>query len=311
MGRLPPAEKLPLAVRKSLRDDYESKKGEMEKKLSELLGEAWTISINPNAIYPYAAPDSYADRNLGSCLTDYVENAISRLGQFKDENGKDGVADLNEICSAHVLTMDFDEAKANRCCGVDVFEGKLRILFAEGNLAVNIYDCLELQKLRDALNSAPAPGGPGLSFAAKASIRNDYDPEIENIRKRIAGIIKKDDIKLNPNWESCFTALKAARDGGNKDLREDWETQLGSMHKLYFEGVVSQLDWQKFGEDEMLQEGLNEAVEKGEIAFRIVDKLGGGYNECVIEDGIMYLQTTPSNYAVNITECARNLVDLL
>ena len=65
----------------------------------------------------------------------------------------------------------------------------------------------------------------------------------------------------------------------------------GGTFVSYFEGAEYILKYQKFGEDDMLQEGFNEAVEKGEIAIRIVDKLNAGsYNESVIEDGVLYLQ---------------------
>ncbi len=67
MSRLPPAEKLPLAVRTNIRDAYESKKTDFEKQLSDLLGVPWTIEIDPNAIYPYAKED-YAKNSLGSCI---------------------------------------------------------------------------------------------------------------------------------------------------------------------------------------------------------------------------------------------------
>ena len=45
--------------------------------------------------------------------------------------------------------------------------------------------------------------------------------------------------------------------------------------------------------DEMLSEGFQEAVSKNEVVFRIIDKLKyDNYCECVIEDGILYLQVS-------------------
>jgi hypothetical protein len=63
-----PVDKLPLAVRKELRDEYTAKIPELEAKITELLGEEWKLDINPNLIYAYAEPDSYASSSLGSCL---------------------------------------------------------------------------------------------------------------------------------------------------------------------------------------------------------------------------------------------------
>lgn len=89
MSRLPPAEKLPLALRKNgmsfhpsdphgapssaanqlpVRDEWESKREDLQKELSDVLGAEWTLSeINPNALYPYAG-DGYAKQSLGSCI---------------------------------------------------------------------------------------------------------------------------------------------------------------------------------------------------------------------------------------------------
>jgi hypothetical protein len=83
MPRLPPAEKLPLALRKNstlldsgkahrtninaVRDEWESKKGDLEKKLAGILGVEWTLDVQPNALYPYAT-EGYAKDSLGSCI---------------------------------------------------------------------------------------------------------------------------------------------------------------------------------------------------------------------------------------------------
>jgi hypothetical protein len=57
-----------------VRDEWEAKKPDLEKQLSELLGEAWTFDVNPQAIWPYAT-DSFAKDRLGSCLNASVNHA--------------------------------------------------------------------------------------------------------------------------------------------------------------------------------------------------------------------------------------------
>lgn len=56
--------------------------------------------------------------------------------------------------------------------------------------------------------------------------------------------------------------------------------------------LASRLERRNFGEDDMMPEGFTEAVSKGLVAFRIVgeDELNDSSNECVIEDGVLYLQ---------------------
>lgn len=46
----------------------------------------------------------------------------------------------------------------------------------------------------------------------------------------------------------------------------------------------------KVGEDDLIREGFNEAVEYEQARFRLVDKLKyDSYGECDIEDGVLYL----------------------
>lgn len=202
------------------------------------------------------------------------------------------------------MTIDLDDAKRFSYCGVDVYEGKLRILFAPGNLGVNIDDALNRDALLRALNDAPPPASDDsaaatLSFAARSDIRKEYEPRAEEIRAQIAEALEKPDIKLTPNFEDTFAKLREESKAKKTEIRGDWDGVLGSFTRLYFEGFASQLRYQKFDEDDMLREGFHEVVEKGEVAFRIVDKLKyESYCECEIEDGVLYLQVrmTPLSF---------------
>ncbi|KAI1164144.1 hypothetical protein F5B18DRAFT_650863 [Nemania serpens] len=311
MSKLPPVEKLPLALRKSVRDDWDAKKEAIAKKLSEILGVEWTIDVNPNQIYAYAK-EGYAKENLGACIHEYFKNAVGRLEEFENKYGEDGLKELNTICHAHVLTMDLDEEKRFTYCGTDVIDGRLRLLFAPDRLGTNISSCLDRDVLLKALNDAPAPDGASMSYAARLGIRGDFDAKIETTRARIAELVARPDIKLNPNFEENFSKLLAESKVKKNGLNRDWQEQFGGWTQKYFEGLASGLEWQKFEDDELLQEGFNEGVEKGEVVFRIVDKLQqGSYNECVIEDGVLYLQTTPKTWGSNISDVAQKLVDKL
>ncbi|KAI0118072.1 hypothetical protein F4776DRAFT_672962 [Hypoxylon sp. NC0597] len=313
MSKLPPVEKLPLALRKNVRDEWDNKKSEIEQQLSDILTIPWTIDVNPNQIYAYAT-DGYAKESLGSCIASYINGAIHRLKEFVDYSGEQGLNELNTICHAHILTIDLDDAKRFSCCGADIHDGKLRILFAPGRLGSNIDDALNRDILLKALNEAPAPasdGGATLSFAARSDISREYEPKAEELRAQIARILEKPDIKLNPNFEDTFAKLQQ-ESKTNTAFRSDWESLLGSFTRLYFEGLVNQLKYQKFDQDDLLREGFHEAVDKGEIAFRVVDKLkNDSYCECEVEGGVLYLQCTSKTWGSNIDDAARHLVDRL
>ncbi|KAK6851052.1 hypothetical protein PG990_008055 [Apiospora arundinis] len=310
--RLPPVEKLPLALRKNVRDEFDNKKPEIEKELSDILTVPWTVEVNPNQVFAYAK-DGYAKESLGSCIAAYFKGVIWQLKSYESTYGEDGLKELNEICHAHVLTMDVDEAKRFTYGGVDVDErGALRVLFAPDNLGCNIDYCAERDTLLKALNNAPPAKEGGISFAARTGIRQDYDPKIEVIRAKIAEYLAWPEIKLDPNWEQVFAALKAESQVKKTELREDWQAYMGYMAISYFEGLQGQIQYQKFEDDDMLQEGFRDVVTSGVIKFRVVEKLKeDSYGECEIEDGVLYLQCTAKTWGTNTSYTAQKLVDKL
>ena len=214
----------------------------------------------------------------------YVSGAIGCLETFVSDNGS---SDLNSVCHARTLTLDYDESSRFPYCGVDVHCGSLRLLFTK--FAVNIDDACDPSKISQALNEAPpAPGAesPELSFVVRKGIRDEYEPVADALKKDITEILERPDINVTPNFEGVFAAMTKA-DG----VRDDWQENVALFVKLYLEAFVGTLRSERFGEDELLQEGFNEAVEKGEVAFRVVEKLEKEiYNECVVEDGVLYLQ---------------------
>ncbi|WYZ34295.1 hypothetical protein EsH8_I_000571 [Colletotrichum jinshuiense] len=318
MSRLPPAEKLPLALRKNVRDEWESKKEDLQKELSEVLGAEWTLNdISPNELYPYAG-DGYAKQSLGSCIAQYVSSAISNLKSFASEYGDDGKTELNSICHARSLILDLDDRPDKNArvtyCGVLVKDGKLALVFAENNLGTNADYALDARGLLKALNDAPpAPGSDAaMSYAARTSIRQEYDPKIEETREKLAGMLEKPDVVLVPNFEANFAKIRQAQGKKGSSIRDDWEGNLGDWTRKYFEGLVYQMTYQKFGDDDLLREGFNEAVEKGEIHFRIVDKMAyGTYGEVVLEDGVVYVQTQAHNFGTNVDYAAEKILDQL
>jgi hypothetical protein len=62
-----------------------------------------------------------------------------------------------------------------------------------------------------------------------------------------------------------------------------------------------------------MYEGFNELVTANEATFRVVDKLTGSssYNQVLIEDGKLFIQTTPSNFGTNVSYACEKIVDIL
>lgn len=277
-----------------MRDDYENKKDELEKKISDKLGVPWKIEINPLAIWPYAKEGSYMRGNPGSCLHDYIDGVPWRLEYLITSAYNESFRDeVNTICYEHTVIMGPDESGKTRYCGCDVVDGKLRILFNPDEMGTNISSALE--ELPARLDEAPQPAGPDgkvpiLGPLARLNISTDYIPKVGNELDKLKKWFSPDFV-INPNFEENYTFLKNST---NKDLRDDWAKNIGYLTLSYVEGCTYYLDYKEFKSDDMLQEGFNEAVEKHEIKLRIVDKLqkGSGYNECIIENGVLVIQVS-------------------
>ncbi len=222
----------------------------------------------------------------------YIEGAVSQINWYNSRFPDQGKKEVNTICHAHTLIMDVDESGKNSYNGCDVVDGKLRIVFVPNYLGTNCGDALS--NLPVALNNAEQPAGPDgkppvLGALARLSIAQEYDAEIAPLQEKIDKVLGTP-LKLNPNWDANFAKLKSS-----KKNDETWEKRFGAAAKNYFDGCLSQMTYHKFGEDEMLQEGLLEALEKKEITIRVVDKLTDDkntYNGCAIEDGVLYIEVS-------------------
>lgn len=284
--------------------------------MNEILGADWKVVINPLAVWPYGT-DDFAKERLGQCLHAYVDGAIYQLKYFAQNYGDDGKQELNNLAYKHELNMMYDDKKKYSYCGPAVIDGQLVILFSEKQLGTNASYAFENAPLQKALNEAPAPpsvngAASQMSYAARTDIKKNYDPNVEDIRKKIADMVKMPDLKLEPNFESNFEMLK--KNAKAAGIREDWESRIGDFFLKYFDGLRYTLEWKKFGEDDMLHEGFQEAVSKGEVHIKVVEKLETGksnYNECVIKDSILYLQTTPKTWDSNINDSAAHIIDML
>ena len=117
-------------------------------------------------------------------------------------------------------------------------------------------------------------------------MKKTYDPEIGNVQAKIARMLKVDDLVLNPNCEDIAKILA-------KETSSDWRKEFGMTTLKTFQRVATGLEDAKFGEDDMLQEALAEAMEKKEIRIMVVDKLtSGSWHEVIMKDGAIYLQVS-------------------
>ncbi|KAH7231944.1 hypothetical protein B0J15DRAFT_409777, partial [Fusarium solani] len=275
-----------------VREKWDPKKPEYEAEISEILGEPWTIDIDPHKIWPYAEEDSWAKRYTGQLIKDYVSRAVSNFRSWVDlgEAHKD---ELNKICTAHTLTMAADANNKTDKCSCEVSPaGELAMIFHPEKLGINVDNALMSTFMKEALDAAPTDPGP-MSYRVRMETLK-YQERIGEKQEELNAMLQKE-VAFDPNWEAVFEKMNTA-----EDAVENWRYGIGDQIRWYFGALVSRMNGDGFGTNDVLREGFLEAVEKNTIAFRVVDKTEETYNECILEDGVFYIQTTPSRFGVNI-----------
>lgn len=188
------------------------------------------------------------------------------------------------MVSNHTITMIC--SKTFSYCGTDIADGNLRLNFSPDYLGTNISNVAE--NLADAVSKAPQPAGaPSLSFAARAGVKKDYDEKIGDILEKCQKILQNPNLKFEPDFDALGAALK-----GGKDVRDDWERNLGSFALAYYESFKDVLEREKFSEDEMLREGFEEGVPEGIVKLRVAEKIKESYNEVVLDGGALVIQVS-------------------
>ena len=243
----------------------------------------------------------------------YIETATSRIQDFVDKYGDDGKAELNKTAADHVVTIAPTNDPSIEYTGCDISDGQFRLLFSRGNLGVNIDRAAE--DVASAINDAEVAMNNGdtatVGFHARSSIKADYEANIAQLQEEIQKTLALPVLELVPNFEANFAKLAAYRPE-NYDFPRDWQQQFGRHCLQYFEGFAANVKELGFAKDDLLQEGFGEAVERNEISLRVVEKLvKGEYNECSVENGVLYIQTTPRDWMANVADVGRDLINVL
>ncbi|KAF5378814.1 hypothetical protein D9615_007013 [Tricholomella constricta] len=299
--RKPGIEKLPLAVRKDIRDSYESEKEGFETTISELLGTPFHVNVNAGEVWAYNLPDS--NMSAGGILKGYVEGFIDALKDYVERYGEEGKTHFNDAVTQSELTVNVNElGDEAETISADIKDGVFRILFHHQKMGYNQSDLKEF--LLKAVEDVPRAG---LSITAKNSIEEDYNEQIEELTKEIGEIIAMPDVILDPNFEENYAALDAVM----KD--KDWHWGFGRATFQYFsEGLKYQLNSQGFKDDDMLQEGLAEYLQSKTFKIRVVPQTkNDDIIETVLEGGVVYIQMTAQNWWYNTGDAGSGLIDLL
>jgi len=298
----PAIEKLPLAARKDLRDNYENKKAELETKVAEQLGiDSFTSNINPNEVWAYNKDER---SSIGGTLYRYLDGFTDAVRWYVEKFGDIGKEHFNDAVTQHELTVAVnpigDKAPTIDC---EIKDGVFRILFNHQSLGSNTGYINDY--FINAIQNVPREG---LSVKAKYSVDKYWEAEAEELTEKLETITGLKGLVLEPNFEANFKAIVAQQ----KDDR--WHENFGRGTFAYFDdGLKYQLERQGFNGDEMLQEGLAEVATAKKFGLRVVEKTQkpNAYSEIVIEEGEVWIQIAPEKWWVNVSDAGAGLVDLL
>ena len=76
--------KLPLVVRKSIRDEFDGKKDAVIAKFKEILGEDYTFDIDFPTLFPNC-DEGYQQDSIGKISLDCMENLLDSVKRFTTE----------------------------------------------------------------------------------------------------------------------------------------------------------------------------------------------------------------------------------
>jgi hypothetical protein len=216
----------------------------------------------------------------------YVEGLFYNLDYYIQYHGQEGIDEINTVVPTHTIIMGASK-DVGSYCGTKIIDGKLALLFNPTSLGVNVNNMG--QSFGKTVTAAPQQdGAPSLSYAARHSIKTDYTAKVDDLLEKARKQLDNKEFKFEPDFDAVGAAMKSG-----KDTRDDWESNIGSFVLDYFSSFVSYLEYEKFGSDDMLREGLAEAAPKGQVRFRVVPKLTSNqnsYNEIVLDDDELVIQ---------------------
>ncbi|EJD38373.1 hypothetical protein AURDEDRAFT_172615 [Auricularia subglabra TFB-10046 SS5] len=307
---LDPVEKLSLAVRKNVRDNFESKKAEQEQKLANLIGvDSFTITVNANQVYAYTETSGYGKDNIGSLIHLYFEALCDSVDKYtkkgKDEEAKEVIRKVVPKNSATLTAVDNVSY-----CGLAIVDGEFAVVFNYKNLGSNIsYAGDNIATVVD--NALDALGENDLPVVSRRAIKEHLDVTIPELQEKMQKMFGKE-YKFEYDIRAYLDKLAQFPDDLSW-LRDRLNSAVPEFTARYFRAAVENLERLNFGKDDMLQEAFVEGTENLTVRFEIVDKLQNGktYNDTLFADGEYKVQTAAKYFASNIDDTGRDVVDRL
>jgi len=304
-------EKLPLVTRKSIRDDVESKKGDLQERIAKAIGfDTFEINFDANQVIAYASTSNTAP---GNDIFKYFDKFTTTVEEYT-KKGEDAEAKsaLQKVLAKKTATLAACvEEDGINYCNIRIRESTAFLLFHHsqfGSWQSSVCDdfAREVDKAVDQLSDGDLP------VSTKRAITSELEPRLKKASDKFEKMFGQP-ITLGYNVKEILDFLKKPENRklcsiGDGELDAAVPRHIGD----YFDRAADSMESQNFGKDDMMQEAFIESAEKG-IVFEVVDKLQNNqtYNDCLFEDGYFKLQTVPSQFGSWIGDTATNAANRL
>ena len=217
----------------------------------------------------------------GAPRSSYFSAGLEKMKDFKKRYGAMGIDAVNSLAPKHEITLEQDEATDYASCAIA--DGRLRIIFNAAQFGS--WYSGALGDLPEACDKASVPVDGPYSFLARFSVHDEYEQQVEAVRKDVAEILAVPDIKLNPRFEENAAVLSNAE--GVRDWKSSWGRRLLKIMKAAAQGLKDA----GFKGDDMMQEAIQEALTQKEMAIHVDPETSlSSWNDVALKDGVILLK---------------------
>lgn len=236
----------------------------------------------------------------------YFDGLLSKLEEFRTTHGTAAMSSINDYAPQRIVTLEPTSDREVRFNTMDFFEGRWRILFRDTAFGTNAQQAgYNLSKMVYSPFPQPVP-----SMNTKHDIEQEYERRIQEVLNKIRTILAAPNLVFSPNLEGNSTSLTTC--GVKKEkFGQGWDRALREATIDYYDGLRSQLEWQGFKGDEMMQNGFKEAVPTLTVSLLVVPEITRKYNDCMVENGVLVIRTKPEAWWSNVDAACDQLSEQL
>jgi len=307
---------LPLKIRKNLRDT-EAKRDDNLAKIKGILGEAYTLVCDFDAMYAALGEgDSYAEQ-MGTVVHDWRLNGLIEnfekiiKGSGYEKANPLFVGEFNKyVTSRKIVFMviperpaDYDSYTEDGYCLTRIVDGELRIMCTKDNVASNVDSTGKY--LVNALGKCASASG-----AMSVKLQNNLKANEAKRDAHLARLKKATGMDWTLEVEDMVTANSKVDDG--------YKDRMGEIvYDSYLDNLANAVE--KLCKDDMSKEAFVESTAGGKVTFKMVENGANDnskwsdnrYSQITLGNGGLTLQIEYGCFWSNVGQVGHHLEEML